>query len=119
MHFTASSLEIRSLPVSEFEQAVSLHRGHWQEVAEHRDVMVLAPDWLRYMALEQKGLLLSLGAYVDGVLVGYSVGVVAPHMHYRDLLYYQNDVLYVSPSHRRGRLGMRLILETEQEAKSM
>jgi GNAT superfamily N-acetyltransferase len=94
--------------------AEKLLRAHWEEVAKRRDLMVLAPDWDRYEALESAGVLVSLGAFVDGRLVGYSVTIVGPHLHYVGLIYGQNDVIYVAPEHRKSRIGLSLIRETER-----
>lgn len=108
---------IRSLAISELVSCgTELLRSHWDEIAREKDLMVLDPAWDRYLSLEQSGVLLSLGAYEDDTLVGYSVGLVVPHLHYQGLVYYQNDVLFVAPSHRRSRLGIDLIERTEAEA---
>lgn len=93
---------------------------HWQEVAKHKDLMVLAPDWTRYHELEARGFLLILGAFVevDGaeVLAGYSVSIVCQHLHYVGLRYAQNDVLFVEQKWRKSKLGLQLIQRTERLA---
>lgn len=90
---------------------------HWREVAKHRDLMVLAPDWPRYEAMADAGALVIVGAYVGDRMVGYAMSFAAPHLHYVGLVSCSNDVLYVDPAHRKGRLGLQLIYETERLAK--
>lgn len=100
-----------------FEQGAPLLTAHWQELAKHKDLMVLNPDIDRYIALEQSGCLFSLIAYDGDKIVGYSVNVISRHLHYADMGYAQNDVLYIAESHRKGATGLRLIQETENVAK--
>lgn len=93
-------------------------RAHYDEVALHKDLMVLRPRWEVYHLMQEAGTLFALGARVDGLLVGYSASFIADHLHYASLRYAQNDVLFVAPEHRKTRLGIRLISETETEAKA-
>ena len=75
----------------------SLLVEHWEEVALHKDVMQLNPDWVRYYELEERGELLILAAIDqrDGV-VGYSVNFLTRHPHYSMLVVAQNDLLFVT-----------------------
>ena len=86
------------------------------ELATNKDLMVLKPDFNRYRIIEAAGVLLSIAAVVNGVLVGYSINMVAPNMHYGDLVVCQNDVLYVKPEFRGG-VGGPLMKMTEILAK--
>jgi GNAT superfamily N-acetyltransferase len=116
---TDSAVEIRPSSVDELQALADvLFREHYDEVAKHKHVMRLSPDWLRYKALEQMDSLLMLGAWQDGMLVGYAVSFLVTHMHYSELLTAHNDVLFVAKEHRRGRLGLKLIRETERIAVS-
>jgi GNAT superfamily N-acetyltransferase len=100
------------------EQGSALFRAHYEEIARNKGVMVLSPDWHRYEQMEAGGLLFCLAAWVDERLAGYSVTLVAKHLHYSDLLYAQNDVLFVAEEHRKGRLGRDLIAQTERECSA-
>lgn len=90
---------------------------HWKEVATDRELMVLAPDWGKYRAVEAAGMLLALSAWDGEQMVGYTVGFIQHHLHYSDLLYYQNDVLFVTASHRKSGVGPALVERTGKEAK--
>jgi len=94
-----------------------LYAEHYREVCVHQDVLALAPDWAAYERMQQADRVVFLVAVRDGIALGYSVFFVAPHMHYRDTVVAMNDVLYVSPEHRRGRTGALLIRETENAAR--
>lgn len=102
---------------------VAKHQGdflqsHWEEIALDKVLTVLAPDWSRYAALEDAGVLMAIGAFDDaGEMVGYSVTFINAHIHYRNLVYAHNDVLYVRPEHRNSKVGLKLIRETERLAK--
>lgn len=96
--------------------AQTLFASHYEEVAARRQNTPLSPDWLRYQALEQNGSLIILAAWEGDRIVGYSVSIVTTALHYSTTVFCQNDVLFVDEAHRRGRLGVRLIRETERIA---
>lgn len=97
----------------------------WPLLEEHRDelttdkaLMQLAPDVARYAALEDAGAIFALVARNEaGQVVGYSVNIIGPHLHYSALRYAHNDVLFLSSGQRSGTLGLRLMRETRKEAQ--
>lgn len=112
----AAPADIRLSTIGEFRAAAGpLLLQHWQEIALHKELMVLDPHWERYEALDDAGVLLLLGAWVGDQMVGYSLNFVTEHLHYSGLTYSQNDVLFVAPTHRG--IGKQLIAETERMAK--
>lgn len=111
-------VDILPSTVAEMEaNAGDLFAAHYDEIARNKRVMRLSPDWLRYKALEQSGSLLLLAAWAGDCIIGYSASFVVTHLHYSELLYCHNDVLFVAKEYRRGRLGLGLIRATEREAK--
>lgn len=98
-------------------KALHLLTEHWEEVALNKGIMVLKPDEGRYLHLEATGNFFALAAFDGDDLVGYSGNFIGPHMHYADLTYCNNDVLFVAKQHRKSPLGLRLIRETEREAQ--
>jgi len=94
-----------------------LLEDHYQELAKNKQLMHLKPDVEKYEALEAGGVLFTLLAFKDDKIVGYSVNFIQNHLHYADLVYGQNDLLYLDPEHRNGGLGIRLIHETEKRIK--
>jgi GNAT superfamily N-acetyltransferase len=109
---------IETTIADKIEHVPGLLEAHWHESARNKHLMVLKPDVARYQALEAAGALLSLVAYVDETIVGYSVNIVSPHLHYADLLCAHNDVLFVAKEYRERSLGLKLIRETERAARA-
>lgn len=107
---------LESTVADKITQCGALLDEHWHESARNKHLMVLKPDLARYEALEAAGALLGLFAYVDGEIVGYSVNVLSPHLHYVDLVCAHNDVLFIAKSHRNSPLGLRLIRATRRAA---
>lgn len=103
--------------VERMDEAAPLLVEHWEEVAKLKHLMVLKPNREMYERLEDVGALISVGAFQGDKMVGYSVSIISTHLHYADLYYANNDVLFVAKEHRAGRLGFRLIKETERIAK--
>lgn len=93
-------------------------RAHYDEVALHKDVMVLRPRWDAYQRMQAANQCFILGARIAGKLVGYTTNFIAPHMHYASLVVCQNDAVFVLPEHRKTSLGLRLMKDTEAEAKA-
>lgn len=112
-----SRFSIRPVSYAEMTASIDLLREHWEEVALNKAVMVLEPDEERYQKLEADGTFFALGAFCDGELAGYSGNFITQHIHYASLCYANNDVLFVAKQHRNSPLGLRLIRETEIEAR--
>lgn len=109
---------IETTIADKIERVPTLLEAHWHESARNKHLMVLKPDVPRYQALEDSGALLALVAYVDDTIVGYSVNIIAPHLHYADLLCAHNDLLFVAKEYRESALGLKLIRDTERACKA-
>lgn len=113
-------IDIRLEPIADkIGVEFALLHMHWEEVALNKEVMVLKPDVARYQDLEASGVLHSLVAYAGDQIVGYSVNFLTSNLHYADLVYVQNDVLFVHPDYRKSSVGRRLIQATEVLAKEL
>ena len=95
----------------------SLFEEHYEEIALNKQVMKLKPNWDVYHKAEDLGTLFTFLAKKEGKCVGYSSNMIGNHLHYADLLYCQNDLLFVSKEHRGGSLGIKLMKATEKHAK--
>jgi GNAT superfamily N-acetyltransferase len=100
------------------EALLPLLRLHRDELATAKHLMALAPNVEAYCALENTRSLLALVAYAGEEIAGYSINFIGAHLHYSGLRYAHNDALFVAPAFRGGRLGVRLMRETERLAKA-
>lgn len=114
----AATTEIRATTVDELRQhAGALIRENWEEVEKGIQSREPAPDWDRLQLMESADVLFARGAWVDGHLVGYSVNIVGPSLHYGGVTQVTNTVLYLSPTHRRDGLGRRMVVDTKRTAR--
>ena len=115
-----SKTEIKLATVKEMlAEAPILFEEHYEEIARNKQVMKLKPDEKTYYRMEDSDRIFILSARQDDVLIGYSVNFVTNHLHYADLKLAQNDLLFISKEHRGGRLGLKLIRETENHATTL
>lgn len=96
------------------EEIKPLLNSHWEEIALNKGKIKLNPDWEVYQSLEDQGKLKIFTARGEGKLVGYFVVVVGVNMHYKDHLFASNDIIYLSPEHRKGFTGIKLIKFAEK-----
>ncbi len=96
---------------------VELFHAHWDEIALNKELMRLKPMLDKYYDIEANGMLLIIGAYADGELVGYSVNFLNQHLHYADLWVCMNDIVFISQDMRKSGIGIGLLKRTEELAK--
>lgn len=94
-----------------------LLEAHWREIALDHSAAPLDPDWDEYTRLDTLGQLHLLAVRNDGTLVGYYIGIVKPHLHYKSTLMAFNDVIYIKPEFRQGMVGVRIFKEIEKSLK--
>jgi GNAT superfamily N-acetyltransferase len=78
----------------------------------------LDPDYQKYEACCDAGVLLSVIAEDDGLCVGYGVFFVTDSIHSGERVA-KNDTIYILPEYRKGGAGADLIKFCESESKSM
>jgi len=91
---------------------------HWKEIALNKEKIKLNPNWEAYYNLEAENRLKIFTARDDGKLVGYFVVIVGIHIHYKDHLFANNDVIYLAPKYRRGFTLIKLIKFSEKCLKA-
>lgn len=98
---------------------LDLLKAHSEELTRNKEVMKLSPDLDKYMQIEEAGKSYSL--FVKDIrtneIVGYSINLVTNHLHYSDLIYANNDVLFLRKDYRNLLIGRELIVASEEEAK--
>jgi hypothetical protein len=85
-----------------------LLEAHWAEIAHYPDIPVNV-NYDAYFKFESLNALRIYTVRVGLALVGYAIFQVRPNLHYQSSLQAQQDVLYLCPEHRNGRLGWRFI----------
>lgn len=93
-----------------------LLEAHWLEIAHYQDIPVKC-DYGSYLKLEANGLL-RIYTVRNSNLIGYAIFVVAKSLHYNDSLQARQDVLYLAPEFRRGRIGIRFIDWCDEQLKA-
>jgi GNAT superfamily N-acetyltransferase len=86
-----------------------LLRQHWEEIALNKDKIALNPDWRAYADLDSINALRIYTARKDEKLMGYFVVIVSRSLHYRDHLFANNDVIFLTKGARKGLTGVKLI----------
>jgi ribosomal protein S18 acetylase RimI-like enzyme len=77
-------------------------------------------DWNHYYTLDAKGMMLLVTARNDDEkLIGVALYTIAPHPHYRNMIWAYCDTLAVDPSCRRRGVGRRLVEEVLPRLKEM
>jgi hypothetical protein len=98
-----------------------LFRRHDTELWPRREWGPLCPDIVRYLTLDAGNALLLITARAGLRLIGYSVDILAPDLHYAKTKQAQNDLIWLHPDFRTGRglsiskqPGYRLLEEREK-----
>lgn len=87
---------------------------HYAEIAHYQDIP-LNPAYLRYLDAENLGILRIFTVRYAEQLVGYAIYFVQPSLHYRDSVQASQDILFLDPEYRQGRLGYKLIRYADQQ----
>ena len=99
----------------EMEELLPLH---WQEIAGDQEIIKLDPDWPSYFAMENTGVVHAMFARSAGIMVGYHISFLRPHLHYRSSFSAITDVYFVHPDFRKGRTGIELFKAVEKSWKA-
>lgn len=90
---------------------------HWQELALDQDNIALDIDFLSYRRLDEQHDLVVITARNEGKLLGYYIGMVRPHLHYKSTVFGICDAYWLHPSERRGTTGIEFFHYVENVLK--
>lgn len=93
---------------------ISLASEHWKETEMYRHGQEFKPIFERYNQYAKLGWLFHFVARDEGKMVGYSLIYLTPSMHTQKSIATE-DTFFLSPSHRKGRNGIRFYRYIEQE----
>jgi GNAT superfamily N-acetyltransferase len=100
------------------DECGDLIEAHWREIAVWQDIP-LDPEWSAYENLEKIGMLAIYTVRTEeGKLVGYAVFIMRRHLHYKGHSWAANDIVFVHPDYRDGRIGRNLVRFWEQDLKA-
>jgi len=111
------ALDIRSEAFTRWcREAVEhgLFEAHWREVGRYKEKIQLEPDFQKLTMFERGQILASFTVRDNGRLVGYSMFICTPALHYMSHVVAYNDAIYVVPE-LRGAAGRALIQVAERE----
>lgn len=100
------------------EEMKPLLAEHYKEVAVYQDKIEFNPDYERYLDMNVLGFVRVFTIRDEGKLVGYSLYLLNPNIHYKDHLYAVNDVIYVDPEYRGSTAAYRLMKLSEKTLKA-
>ena len=90
---------------------------HYDELCVTKE-FPLDPDYDAYKKIADAGNLVCIVCMDENEVVGYIVFIVQPHLHYKSCLTAFEDIYYVKPEYRKGRIGIRLFQYAEKVLKS-
>lgn len=96
-----------------------LIKEHWFEIANYKSKVKLEPRWQALLQLEQENRIILLVLRKNKCMIGYCMFVLNNHLHYANLLTATNDVLFVTATERKSKLGFCLITESERYLKTI
>lgn len=99
------------------DQAKDILYKHWKELAVNQDTVFLSPDKEKYCKLQEVGVIKNIVVYHEEKIVGYSIILIQPALHYSNDLFAHVDVIYVDKEYRSSSVGARLLFATETLAK--
>jgi ribosomal protein S18 acetylase RimI-like enzyme len=100
------------------DECQELIEAHWREIAVWQDIP-LDPDWGVYQHVETAGMLVIYTVRNEtNQLVGYAVFFMRKHLHYKGHGWAANDILWVHPDYRDGKIGTNLVQFWEQDLQA-
>jgi hypothetical protein len=100
------------------EEIIPLLVEHWKEIGTlDKETVKLKPNWVWYKTLSDEGFLYVTTVRKDTELIGYCVCIIAPHIHYTDIMVAENDILFLKKEYRKGLVGYKLLRYTISNLK--
>lgn len=99
-------------PFAFVEEMKILFPLHYEELCVTKD-FPLTPDYDAYKRLADAGMLRCITVRADKEMIGYAIFIVQPHLHYITCKTAFEDIYYIRPDFRKGRVGIRLFKYAE------
>jgi GNAT superfamily N-acetyltransferase len=96
--------------IDEFMQVLP---AHYEELCVTKQ-FPFDPDWDMYKTMANAGMLRTITVRNDGELIGYMAFFIQPNPHYKSCKCAYEDVYYIKPEYRKGRVGIKMFQYAEQ-----
>lgn len=105
-------------PFAFVEELKELFPLHYEELCVTKD-FPLSPDYDAYKRLADAGMLRCITVRADEEVIGYAIFIIQPHLHYMTCKTAFEDIYYIRPDFRKGRVGIRLFKYAEEVLKGI
>lgn len=78
----------------------------------------LMPDYEVYERIAKSGNITCIVCMDGDEVVGYVIFLIQPHLHYKTCLTAFEDIYYLKPEYRKGRIGIRMFKFAEDVLRS-
>lgn len=100
-------------PLDFVDEMAALFPAHYEELCTDK-TYPFEPDWDLYKLFASNNMLRVITVRADSELIGYMVFNVRPHLHYKSCLTAFEDLYYLRPDMRQGRIGIRMFKYAEE-----
>jgi GNAT superfamily N-acetyltransferase len=90
--------------------------GHYEELCVTKE-FPFDPDWDAYDRMAAAGMLRTITVRNDKELIGYIAFMLQHNLHYKSCYTAYEDVYYIKPEYRKGRIGIKMFQYAEQALK--
>jgi GNAT superfamily N-acetyltransferase len=98
------------------EEFMRVLPGHYDELCVTKE-FPFDPDWDAYDRMAAAGYLRTITVRNDSELIGYIAFFIQPHLHYKSCKVAYEDVYYLKPEYRKGRIGIKMFQYAESALK--
>lgn len=100
------------------EEFMRVLPGHYDELCVTKE-FPFDPDWDAYDRMAAAGYLRTITVRNDSELIGYIAFFIQPHLHYKSCKVAYEDVYYLKPEYRKGRIGIKMFQYAESALKKI
>jgi len=104
-------------PFKFLEQLQELFPLHYEELCVTKDYP-LSPNYEQYKRLAECGMLKCVIVTHDEKVIGYVLFLVHKHLHYSTCMTAFEDIYWLHPEYRKGRIGIRMFQYAEKMLKA-
>lgn len=101
------------------EEMKPMLQKHWEELANHKDIRPLDPDYQMYLAMNDMQIIRVFTVRSDEKLIGYSIWIVHNNLHYKTWIYAVSDIYWLEPEHRKTGVSFDFFFKTEDWLKTL